>query len=230
MNYLASLVFLLCCASLSWAQVDCRPFVPTDTGTKWEVTDYSAKGKVQGRTVFELVDKVVDGENVTFKIATAYYDKKNKETFKNEFEAYCKGGTFEFDMAFKMNGGTMQAYKNMDLEVDASSFTVPDMNAKTGAALPDGTLAVKVGSGGMTMFNMKVDVTDRKLEAREDWKTPAGTFPCVVLSQTITTKMVMKIQASSKEWYSEGVGMVRSESYNKKGKMTGYSELTKLEK
>ncbi len=230
MRHLASLACLLCCASLSWAQIDCRPFLPTDTGTKWEVTDYSPKGKVLGRTTFELVDKVVDGKNVTFKVATTYYDKKDKESFKHEFEAYCKDGTFEFDMAFKMNGGAMQAYQNMDFEVDATSFEVPDLDAKTGSALPDGSLAVSVGSGGVNMFRMKVDVTDRKLEAREDLTTPAGTFPCVILSQTVTTKMIMKIQASSKEWYSEGVGMVRSESYNKKGKLTGYSELTKLDK
>ncbi|NET34139.1 MAG: hypothetical protein F6K19_19300 [Cyanothece sp. SIO1E1] len=230
MKHVASLAFLFCCVSLSWAQIDCHPFVPNDTGTKWEVTDYSPKGKVLGRTTFELVDKVIDGDNITFKVATTYYDKKDKESFTHEFEAYCKGGTFEFDMSYRMNGGTMQAYQNMDFEVDATSFTVPDLDAKAGTTLPDGSLAVSVGSGGVNMFKMKVDITDRKLEAREELTTPAGTFPCAVLSQTVTTKMIMKVQASSKEWYSEGVGMVRSESYNKKGKMTGYSELTKLEK
>ena len=230
MRHLASLLFFLCSASLAWTQVDCHPFVPTTIGTKWEVTDYSPKGKVIGRTTLELIDKVVEGENMTFKIASTYYDKKGKESFKNEFEAYCKGGTFEFDMAFKMNGGAMQAYQNMDFEVDASSFTVPDMDAKPGTVLPDGSLAVSIGSGGVNMFKMKVDIIDRKLEAREEMTTAAGTFPCVVISQTVTTKMVMKVQASTKEWYSEGVGMVRSESYNKKGKLTGYSELTKLDK
>ena len=42
--------------------------------------------------------------------------------------------------------------------------------------------------------------------------------------------MIMNIEGSSKEWYAEGVGVVRSESYNKNGKLTGYSELTKFEK
>lgn len=229
-HFVLSLLFFLCCTSLVYSQVDCRPFVPTATGTKWEVTDYSPKGKVVGRTTFELIDKVVDGENMTFKIASTYYDKKDKESFKHEFEAYCKDGKFEFDMAYKMSGGAMQAYQNMDFEVDASSFVVPDMDAQPGTTLPDGSLAVSIGSGGVNMFKMKVDIIDRKLEAREELTTPAGTFPCAVLAQTVTTKMVMKVQASSKEWYSEGVGMVRSESYNKKGKLTGYSELTKLEK
>ena len=39
---------------------------------------------------------------------------------------------------------------------------------------------------------------------------------------------IVKIEGSSTEWYSEGIGMVRSESFNAKGKLTGYSVLTKL--
>ena len=69
---------------------------------------------------------------------------------------------------------------------------------------------------------------DRKVEKREDITTSAGTFNCIVISQTISTKMMVRIKASSKECYAENVGMVRSESYNKKGKLLGYSELTKF--
>jgi len=38
---------------------------------------------------------------------------------------------------------------------------------------------------------------------------------------------MMIVEGTSKEWHSENVGMVRSESYNKKGKLLGHSELTK---
>jgi hypothetical protein len=41
---------------------------------------------------------------------------------------------------------------------------------------------------------------------------------------------MVKTEASSKEWYAEGVGLVKSEIYNKKGKLMGYSELTSFEK
>ena len=45
----------------------------------------------------------------------------------------------------------------------------------------------------------------------------------------ISTKMMIRIKNKSKEWYAEDVGMVRSETYNKRGKLMGYSELTKIE-
>jgi hypothetical protein len=41
--------------------------------------------------------------------------------------------------------------------------------------------------------------------------------------------MMVRMKNNSKEWYAENVGMVRSETYNKRGKLMGYSELTKME-
>ncbi len=175
-----------------------------------------------------MLEKEVSGSDLTVKIQAVSYDKKDKEIFTNTFEAYCKDGKFELDMAFKLNGEAMKAYKNMDVDMDASEFEIPSMDAAVGTTLEEGTITVKVGSGGMGMFKMTIDIVDRKVEAKEDRTTPAGTFNCLVLSQTTRTKMVMKVESTSKEWYAENVGMVRSETYNKKGKLMGYSELTAL--
>jgi len=117
----------------------------------------------------------------------------------------------------------------MEINVDASEFEIPAGDAAAGTQLKDGSLVVKVGSSGVTMFQMTVLITDRKVETREEKTTPAGTFKCLMLSQHVSTKMVIKIEGASKEWYAEEVGLVRSETYNKKGKLTGYSELTKIE-
>lgn len=38
--------------------------------------------------------------------------------------------------------------------------------------------------------------------------------------------MGIKIRGSAKQWYSENVGMVKQENYNKKGKLMGSSLLT----
>ena len=128
-----------------------------------------------------------------------------------------------------MNGEAMEAYQEMDVDVDASDFEIPSMDVSAGTALKDGSLIVSIGEGSTTLFKMTVLITDRKVEANEERTTPAGTFQCLVLTQKISTKMMIKVEGASKEWYAEEIGMVRSESYNKKGKLQGYSELTKLE-
>lgn len=224
------IIFLSFIAQAVYAQSSCKPYVPVSKGAKWEITNFSAKGKESGKTAFELLDKVEIDNGSTFTIKSVSYDKKGKEVFANTYEAYCKDGKFEFDMAFKMDGASMQAYKDMDVKVDASEFEIPSMDEAVGTVLSDGLLEVQVGTGTVPMFKMTVSITDRKIEAKENKTTSAGTFKCLVLSQKMKTKMIMKIEGSSKEWYAEEVGMIRSESYNKNGKLMSYSELTKFEK
>lgn len=223
-----ALIYILT-IQLGYSQNDCKPYVPTEKGTTWEITNYTAKGKETGKIAYELIDKVENGNDVTFKIKTVTFDKKGEEVYSNIFEAKCIDGKFDFDMAFKMDGGALQAYENMDVEVDASKFEIPSFDASVGTKLDDGSLEIKVGSGGKSMFKMTILVTDRIVEAIEEISTPAGSFNCIVLSQKVSTKMMIRVQGASKEWYAENIGLVRSESYNKKGKLMGYSELTKLE-
>ena len=208
------------------AQTDCQPYIPITKGSKWELTNYSKKGKKTGRAAYELVDKVTDGDKITFTINTIAYDKKDKEIFNNTYTATCEEGNFKFDMTYKMDGSTMKAYQDMELTVDASDFEIPSFDKAVGTSLKDGEMKIEVGKVGV---NMKVSITDRKIEAKEEVTTPAGTFNCMVLSHKIKTKLIVNIKGSAKEWYAENVGLVKTESYNKRGKLTGSSVLTKLE-
>ena len=221
-------VVLFLFGNLLVAQNACTPFLPLEEGTTWEMTDYSPKGKVQGSIRYELLEVEGEDDDMTFTVRTTSMDKNGEEVFVSEFEAYCKDGEFSYDMSFMMDGQAMQAYESMEVDVDGSEYTLPDLDAPTGTQLPDASLRITVQ--GPIVINMTVDITDRAIEAREEVTTPAGSFDCVAVSQVVKTKTIMKVEASSKEWYAPGVGVVRTESYNRKGKMTGYSELTALER
>lgn len=229
MKTISTLIFVLF-IGIGYAQTDCKPYVPTSKGTKWEITNYSSKDKETGKTSYELVDKIETGNKIKFVIKSISYDKKGKIIFENQFEAFCIDGKFEFDMAFKMNGADMQAYKDMDINMDASKFEVPSLDEKPGKKLKDGSITVSMGANSLPVFKMTILITDRMIEAIESLKTPAGEFNCVKLSQKMSTKMMVSITGFSKEWYAEGIGMIRSESYDKNKKLQGYSLLTKLEK
>ncbi len=224
-SFLYAIVILFTSINV-WSQTDCKPYMPAEKGTVWEVTNYNQKGKVTGRITYELVDKVVNGNEIIYTANTVYYDKKDKQIYDNTFEAKCVDGKFEFDMTYKMDGAALQSYGDMDVKVDATEFEIPSMDTPAGTQLEDGNLKVDIGDIGL---NMSVLISNRIVGAQENITTPAGSFDCLVLSQDITTKVMINVRGSSKEWYAENVGMVRSESYNKKGKLIGYSELTKLE-
>ncbi len=227
MKTLRILFLVLITTTFAYAQIDCRTYLPNKKGAKWEMTNFSAKGKVEGKITYEVVDKVVDGTNITFTIKYTTTDKKGKELYTGSYEAKCVNGVFQLDMNAKMDGSAMQRFENMDVTIDASKFELPDFDAAPGTTLEDGELKVAVDAGGLGL-GMTVLITDRKVEANELLETSVGEYQCVVLTQHISTKMMIKVQGKSKEWYAEGIGLVRSESYNKKGKLLSYSEITKL--
>lgn len=228
MKFLTTLVVFFF-AVIGFSQTDCKPYMPTEEGSTWEHTHYSKKDKVTGRTSFELLKKTENGDSLTFRIKATYFDEKDEEIYVNEFDAYCNGGVFEMDMSSRLNGETMSAYESMDVTVDATNFPLPTLEEAVGTRLDDGTLNVQVSMNGMNTFKMVIEVSDRMVAARENMETKAGTFDCVKISQTVNTKMVVKLQSTTNEWYAEGVGAVRTESFDKKGRLTGYTVLTAID-
>jgi hypothetical protein len=77
---------------------------------------------------------------------------------------------------------------------------------------------------------MYVNLSNRKCAAIESVTTPAGTFECYKITQDVEAKAIVKVLATDITWLAEGVGVVKSESYDKKGKLMGSSQLTKFEK
>ncbi len=210
---------------------DCNLYVPADVGTKWEVTNYNAKGKVESISKFELVDKVEKGNDVTFKVKSSSHDKKGKEEGSFQFEAFCKDGLFEFDMDYFLNSLQSEAYKDMNVEVEMemTDFEMARFSDPVGTKLDDHKITMSMNMEGMGSMSMEMTFTDKEVVAKESKTTPAGTFDCIVISQTMSSKVsIMDVKISSKDWYSAGIGMVRNETYSENGKLTSYSELTSL--
>ncbi|MBX2827444.1 MAG: hypothetical protein KTR22_04745 [Flavobacteriaceae bacterium] len=228
MKKLTLLLILVSLPLASFSQSDCKPYLPIDEGTQWEMTNYNAKGKQQGKQQYELLSKEINGDEILFTVQTKSFDKKGKELLTNTFQAKCVGGNFEFDMAMKMDPTVMGPYQNMDVEVDASKLEIPDMDATAGTELDDATLRVTASGGGPLNLNLTIDVSNRKVEGRETITTPAGDFDSIILTQEVSTKVLVNVRGKNKEWYSPNLGVVRTESYNKKGKLLGYSEVTSI--
>lgn len=83
-------------------------------------------------------------------------------------------------------------------------------NMAPGDTLPDIYSSVKVL--GMTM---KITVTDRQVLRHETIQTPAGTYHCIVIRETKLEKgMGRNRHTIADTWYTQGLGMVRHDTYN----------------
>jgi hypothetical protein len=206
---------------------DCKMYFPAEEGTQIEITNFDKKDKVVGSSIQKITDKEINGDDVTLTVSQETYDKKGEQVMEGDFTVSCHDGKFYMDMRNFLNDETMSAYKDMEIEVDATDMVFPS-EMSVGEQLPDASITVTINSGGMTMFTMKVWITNRKLEAREQITTSAGSFDCLKMSYDMETKMMIKVQSKAVQWIAEDVGMVRSETYNKNGKLEGYSVLTSL--
>jgi len=82
----------------------------------------------------------------------------------------------------------------------------------------------------MTVMNITIAITNRKVEAVENVTTPAGTFECYKISYDIDTKMMFTVKVKGVEWYAKNVGLVKSESYSTDGKLMGSNLLVGVKK
>jgi hypothetical protein len=121
----------------------------------------------------------------------------------------------------------MDAYKDMEVKVETEDMHMPG-SLKAGDVLDDGEMTMKISNQGFTFMTIKVKVYNRKVEAIENVTTPAGTFECAKISYDIDTKVGIAAKFKGIEWTSKNVGVVKSESYNSKGKLQGYTLLTSL--
>lgn len=208
---------------------DCESFFPTIEGVSIEYTNYNEKNKITGyskQTVKEVKESG-NGVEVTMQIETT--DEKKEKPYTGEMTFKCEGDKYFIDMSNMLPAETMEAYKDMEVEMDADFLEFPS-NPVAGQTLPDGSLIMQIKSNGMTFMTMTIDVTDRKVDGFETITTAAGTFDCVKFSQTVNSKTLFNITSRSITWMTKDIGMIRTEDYNDKGKLRSVSELTGYKK
>ncbi len=94
-----------------------------------------------------------------------------------------------------------------------------------GESLADAGMTITITSNGQKIMEMKTEITNREVIGEETLTTPAGTFICLVITQTMEMS-IGGFTSNSKQWISEGVGLVKNEDYNQDGELMGRSLLT----
>jgi hypothetical protein len=213
-----------------WAQ-ECSPYFNYTEGQTFELTNYDKKDKVVGFVFHEVVSvspSAAGGFEAIFK--SQIKDKEGMEINTGEYAIICEDGIYKVDIGNMINQDLLKSYQSMDLEVEGNSFELPK-NLSSGQELDDVEAKIYISSGGTKLFTMTINITERKVEGFETIKTPAGEFECVALSYVTQSKLgFVKTKIMAKDYFAKGVGLVKSESFNKKGKKQSTSVLTKWKK
>lgn len=220
-----AIIFILSLPFKLLAQSDCNPYYLLEEGRKWTSANYNAKDKYQGKQSYEVKSISQEGNKLTAKVMLVSYDKKDKVVMEKEVEFVCENGVVELDMSKYMPEETMESFKEMDVDVKFDAVTIPE-NLEVGQYLEDGGIDMTI-NGPMKM-NMSIKIQDRKVMAKENVEVPAGTYDAYKINSIVKFDAMVTRESKTIDWVAKNVGVVRTELYDKKGKLNSYTVLTEI--
>ncbi len=236
-----NLIFIICLllstTFVSVAQDDnyggCMEFFPNKEGAILISKNYDAANKLLSTMTYR-VNKVYGYESGDeLIIGFTMTDGKDKVIDQGEIIARCDGGTFYMNMSNRALTPDVMKMLGSDTELVGDFLDYPDMFTDLEAY--DGKLAM---TGGEYTVQSKKDkknfisvrVYDRMFEKNEDVTTPAGTFHAAKISFNFESYQNKKsTRYKGVEWYAPNAGIIRSETYDKNGKLQNYTVLTTLQ-
>ena len=224
-----SLITFCFITTASFAQYNCSKYYPFSEGATSQLTMYDKKGKVQAIVEYKITKITSDGSSEVATMTHQLIDDKGNALSSSEYTLTCKDGVVSIDFNSLSRPQMLQQMGDVDYEITGTNIDLPN-NLSVGQNLPDAGINIKINMEGMSIMNMKTTITNRKVVGKETVTTPAGTFECYVITSTTEMKMGANHTSKSKQWIAEGVGMVKMEDYDKKGKLMGSGQLTSFKK
>lgn len=222
-------LIILLIGTLTNVIAQCNEFYQIDNGSSWELETYNAKGKLTGINKQNVTAYNKNGSGFTATIHSVMNNEKGKELMKGDLEMKCVDGTVFIDMRNFVSEDQLKNMASYEMKVESENLEVPS-SLNVGQSLKDGSITITATNSPMPM-SINVVISDRKVAGKESITTPAGTFD----TYKITSKGMIKnkfgvaitFEFSTIEWLAPKLGVVKTESYNKNGKLNGSTVLTK---
>lgn len=226
MKKLLLFVSLILTTTWSYSQ---KTFFPTKEGTVLVYKSFDKKDKLTNTLRYTIKQVTKNGNNMDITYLCESTDPNDKPVFKEEIIIHQKRDTLYMDMSNFVNKAAFKKEGEIpsDIQITGNNMELP-MNPKVGVQLPDANveMALKIG---FINLKMSAQITNRKVESIENITVKAGTFEAYkFLSDVKSSVMGIKVNSSSIAWYVKGIGMVKMESYDKKGKLQSHMELVEL--
>ncbi len=198
-------------------------------GKKLTYKQYDNKEKVKSITEQSL--KSIKNTTTGFEAVVTVTNKDDKGTAVQEgkeFIVKCENGEIKLDLSSMMMNEMAGRMKGMEVSVTGDGVGYPS-NMEIGKTLPDATMDMKVGMNGTNLFTGKFVIKNRKVEAKENLTTSAGTFECYKISYDLDINMMMKHSNKVIQWMSPNIGLIKSENLDSKGIVQNHRDLTAIE-
>ena len=204
---------------------NCSHYYPMEEGATFQYTNYDKKGRTEGIADYKITEVVTNEGTTQATMSIALTDEKGKEIYNTSYSFSCTNNKVSIDYESLLPESMIDQMGDMEMEITGTDIELPN-NLEVGQFLPDANVTLTMSVAGMNMKTV-VNILNRKVEKKETITTSAGSFDCfVIYSDSQTQAMGINKTFPSRLWLAEGVGMVKQETYQKKGEVMSRSELT----
>lgn len=192
------------CLGLNLMAQEKEPFCCVKQGAELKYVTTDAKGNETGTSVTKVTAATGSDGNYNVAMTIALYVNGNQMFSPMNVTTTVTDG----NASVALGGGAA-----IEMTTD-----VPLIPPRLAVGLELGTGSIVMNMGGIKTTQ---EIHTHKVVGREELTTPAGTFDCYIVEQTYTAKMAfIKAKGSQKVWYARGIGNVKTEIYDKRGKLS----------
>lgn len=215
----------------------CNKMIFFQQGAEIEATSYDEKGNETTRQYTRILSVTENGGVTTASVEGAIGKPGAEKKTTVNYDYKCDGNKIYFDIASLFRTDA----KQQDATFKSSMIEYP-VNLTEGETLPDATGTMSAEKGGKIM-EMKYHYRNRKVEAKEEVTTAAGTWNCFKISNSVEVEMdipgmdekakemMKKMQGNMKTttttWFAPDFGIVKMEMYMN-GKLQSRNEVTSV--
>lgn len=238
------------CITFSWdINADAQNrlfFVPDPTTAHWSYHEMAPDGTLVA-TMFHSVDTMTgDAVNGSVKLKITRVGIQSPADTLNSFMYYkFKDGECMVDMNAFFEGDALSSLMNAAAEnegregsEDEKKKAIDEIRKHIEISgevrgiprypvvgdLPDYEFTFKI-----FFMNMSIKGTQRKICGNEKLVTPAGAFDCFILEETITSKAMLQKDVEKRvSWYAYGIGLVKENTFDKKGNLISTTVLNSI--
>ena len=207
----------------------CEQFINATNSKTLVYNNTAGKGNQTGKITYTSVKK----DAATITIHSDIADKNGKAMGSSDFDITCNGSSINIDMRSFMPANRGKQMSNMQMQADGKYLSYP-LNLSAGEKLEDGSMVMTILNNGQKFGETHMDITNRNVVLKETITTPAGDFECFKITYDVhmETKMMgigIPVTMQATEWFSPKLGrFVKSENYDKNGKLMGTTELVSI--
>lgn len=218
-----TMLILLSTHAFNLSAQNCRKAYYFTKGKKITFLKYDKNGKAAGKEIGTVIDVSEEGGRLNSKYNVIKYEANGKIKEDGSADVVCDHGSLKIGFQIP----ALEGQKSSDASFDYPAGMKPGQTLESKMEMN-----IKGKTNGKKM-DVSFKVENRKVIGDEQVKTPIGSFSAIKIQYDMDIKfkvigIAIPMKLKIYEWYSPGVGLIKSESYNKDGNLEETSVLSSI--